>query len=365
MKLIIDARYTRTDYHDGISRYTASLIDALKNLVDTKHPEVPAGFELVMAISDPAQLKMLPDVPHVKICSPTGSLELLAARQLNKFSPDVVFSPMQTIGSVGRKFKLLLTLHDLIYYDYPTPPSFLPMTVRWGWRAFHTSFEPQRKLLNRADAVVTVSQTTAAQIAEHKLTKRPVHIVPNAPQPGSIIGADTAIERAERRTKHLLYMGSFMPYKGVETLVEAMKLLPDYQLHLLSKINSADHMHLSALAGANVTFHNGVDESDYRHMLSSAAALLTASRAEGYGLPVVEALAAGCPVVISDIPIFREIAPHAFFAAADQPEDFAQHVRWLEDTDIQSTQVLNGLEDAAAYSWQNSALTLLRVIKDL
>ena len=115
MKLMVDARYTRIGFHDGISRYTASLLGALKDLMDSGAPEI-AGVQLVMVISDERQLQMLPGLPHVKICSPTGPLEPTAALQLNKYKPDVVFSPMQTIGSVGRKFKLVLTLHDLIYY---------------------------------------------------------------------------------------------------------------------------------------------------------------------------------------------------------------------------------------------------------
>jgi len=121
MKLMVDARYTRIGFHDGISRYTASLLGALKTLTDTGD-EAATDLDLTMIISDERQLDMLPDLPHVKICSPTGPLEPTASLQLNKYAPDVVFSPMQTIGSTGRKFKLILTLHDLIYYSHPTPP---------------------------------------------------------------------------------------------------------------------------------------------------------------------------------------------------------------------------------------------------
>ncbi|MBF1654494.1 MAG: glycosyltransferase, partial [Rothia dentocariosa] len=262
MKLMVDARYTRIGFHDGISRYTASLLGALKELMDSGAPEV-ADVQLVMVISDERQLQMLPDLPHVKICSPTGPLEPTAALQLNKYKPDVVFSPMQTIGSVGRKFKLVLTLHDLIYYDHPTPPGFLPAPVRAGWRLFHKSYTPQRMLLNRADAVVTVSESTARLIREHRLTEKPLHVVPNAPQPGSVVSEDEALRRAKSRaegaSRHLVYMGSFMPYKNVETLLYAMRELPGYTLHLLSKMPDArraeleDQGLLSPLAaGSNV-----------------------------------------------------------------------------------------------------------------
>ena len=74
-------------------------------------------------------------------------------------------------------------------------------------------------LLNRADAVVTVSESTARLIREHRLTEKPLHVVPNAPQPGSVVSEDEALRRAKSRaegaSRHLVYMGSFMPYKNV------------------------------------------------------------------------------------------------------------------------------------------------------
>lgn len=366
MKLMIDARYTRIGVHDGISRYTASLLTALKALQDAGHPAVPSDLQLAMVISDERQLEMLPPLPHVKICSPTSPLEPTAALQLNRYRPDVVFSPMQTLGLGGwwRKFKLVLTLHDLIYYAHPDPPGFLPAQVRAGWRLFHTTYAPQRFLLNRADAVVTVSETTAGLIRQHDLTSKPLHVVPNAPQ-GGVKSKDEALGLLPQRTKNLIYMGSFMPYKNVETLIAAMGSLPDYTLHLLSRISPALQQELEAGAGQNIVFHNGVDEETYTALLSTAAALLTASKDEGYGLPVVEAQSVGCPVVLSDIPIFREIAPSALFAVADSPGDFARAVRDLEDPQTVNRQVEGGLADAARYSWQSSALKLLRLVSEL
>lgn len=361
MKLMIDARYTRLGAHDGISRYTASLLSALKDLADRSDSRLPANFELTMIISDTDQLDMLPDLPWVKISSPTSPLEPTAAWQLRRYRPDLVFSPMQTfgIGGLGRNYPLILTLHDLIYYRHPEPPSFLPAPVRLLWRLFHRVYWPQRFLLNRADAVVTVSQTSAQLMREHRLTNRPLVVVPNAPQADSIISPDQALTRLEARGKDLIYMGSFMPYKQVETLLEAMRLLPDYRLHLLSKIAPARLAQLQPLAGGNVVFHQGVSDQDYQQLLAQAGALLTASLDEGYGLPLVEAQAAGCPLVVTDIPIFSEIAPSALKAQPGSAQDFARQIRLLEDRSRARQQVLAGLEDLSRYSWEASALTLL------
>ena len=74
----------------------------------------------------------------------------------------------------------MLTLHDLIYYRHRTPPTEFAWWVRVGWRLLYASYAPQRLLLNRADEIATVSETVAGEIAEHRLTRRPVTVVPNA-----------------------------------------------------------------------------------------------------------------------------------------------------------------------------------------
>ncbi len=136
---------------------------------------------------------------------------------------------MQTMGSAGRTYPLILTLHDLIYYQHSAPPRNLPAPIRLGWRLYHLSYAPQRWTLNRADAVATVSDTTAQLIEEHRLTRRPVHLVPNAPQP---VAQPRDPEAAPQR--ELIYMGSFMAYKNVEAVIAGLNMLPEHRLHLCS-----------------------------------------------------------------------------------------------------------------------------------
>ncbi|MEC5198394.1 glycosyltransferase involved in cell wall biosynthesis [Arthrobacter sp. PL16] len=342
MRILFDARFTRTDHHDGISRYGARLIAALA-----------ATDDVVMLISDPRQLALLPDVPHVRINSPLSPAEALVARRINALEPDVVVCPMQTMGSWGRRYPLVLTLHDLIYYQNPAPPSFLPLPVRLLWRLYHLAYWPQRLLLDRADVVATISHTTAGLIREHKLTRRPVVLVGNAPQP-----TERRRDPEAPRSPSLLYMGSFMPYKNVETLVRAMGLLPDSILHLLSRITAQRRRELEALApdAERVVFHGGVTDAEYEDLLHDSTALVTLSKAEGYGLPIIEAMATGTPVIASDIPIFREVGgTAALYVDPDDPAAVAAAVRTLEEPGRWAEASRAGLERASAYSWAASA----------
>lgn len=352
MKIVIDARFTRTDHHDGISRYGSSLIAATSKIAD-----------VTMLISDKRQLALLPDVPYVMINSPLSPMELFVARKVNPLGADVVVCPMQTMGTLGRRYGLILTLHDLIYYEHPTPPGFLPAPVRLLWRLYHKAFWPQRLLLNRADIVATISQTTRALMAKYQLTKRPVRIVGNAPQPGQ-----APRDPAAGADKTLLYMGSFMPYKNVETMIRGMAGLPDFTLHLLSRITSDRKAELEAMVpeGAKVQFHNGVTDAQYDELLVRATALISLSRAEGYGLPLVEAMALGTPVIASDIPIFREVGGDAVsYVDPDSPTDFSAAVTALAKDSLWQERSVRSVERAAGFNWDESAQQLLAAAEEV
>jgi glycosyltransferase involved in cell wall biosynthesis len=353
MRIVVDCRYVRTDQHDGISRYTAGVVDALSRT-----------HELTMLICDERQLRLLPDLPWALASGPTSAREPLVALQVNKLRPDVVFTPMQTMGTFGRRYKLVKTLHDLIYYRNRTPPRDLNPAIRLLWRLYHLAWWPQRLLLNRADAVATVSETTKRLMLQHRLTRRPIVIVGNAPDPAP---ADAPSRRTMPETRELVYMGSFMPYKNVETLARALHELPGYRLHLLSRISSGDRDRLTALAPAGaLEIHDGISESDYLALLETATALVTASLDEGFGLPLVEAMSLGTPVVVSDIPIFREIGGEAaLYAPATDPAAVASAIRRLEDPAEWEARSTASHAQAARFSWEHSAQTLLATLEEL
>ncbi|MGT2427026.1 glycosyltransferase [Amnibacterium kyonggiense] len=163
-------------------------------------------------------------------------------------------------------------------------------------------------------------------------------------------------------------MGAFIGYKDVATLVRAAALLPGWTLHLASRIRPAERARLERVAaaagGADVVFHDGVDDAGYARLLDRATALVSASRDEGFGLPVVEAMQRGVPVVLTDVPIFREVGGDAaLFAPAGDAAAFAAAVRGLEDPGEWAARSAAALEQAATYSWDASAARLLPVLE--
>ncbi len=353
MKIFIDARWVRTDYYDGISRYTASLTEAFAKLQS-----------VTMIIHDERQLKLLPKgVPYIKLNDPLSLKELFIAHTLNRLNADVVFSPLQTMGFLGRKYKLILTVQDLIYYKNPKPPTHLPRFVRSAWWLYHQAYWPQKLLLKSADAVATVSETSKKEILEHNFTKKPVFVVSNAPN-----NKAKKLNIGKTKKKDILYMGSFMPYKNVGILIKGMEYLPSYTLHLLSKISPSREKELKKIIpkNARVIFHNGISDKEYDNLLSSATALATASTAEGFGLPIIEAMVKGVPVVCANTEIFHEVGGDAaLYFSAHSEKAFSKQIKTLESSKMRREVIQKGLGQAKKFSWHNSAKNLQKVIDTL
>ena len=350
MKIIFDCRYTRLERHDGISRYGARLVEELAKL----HP-------VTMLIQDERQLSMLPDLPWVIGPPVTGATEPFVALTVNRYEPDVVFTPMQTMGPGFRRYALVTSVHDLIYFTHRTPPRNLPAAVRVIWRIYHLWWGFQRALLNRADATVVDSETTRSLIIAHRLTRKPVHVL--------LLGTEHPESLPQRRAperRDLIYMGSFMPYKNVDLIVSAMAWLPEYRLILMSRITDRERARLAKLVGTGtVVFRNGATDEEYSEALRGATALVSASRDEGFGLPVAEAQALGTPVLLSDTPIFREIGGAASgFFDPDDVQSLVSAVRELEDDAEWAKRSAESARWALRYNWPDAAAVLLDLLTE-
>jgi glycosyltransferase involved in cell wall biosynthesis len=199
---------------------------------------------------------------------------------------------------------------------------------------------------------------------EHHLTRKPIAVVYNAPEKLT----EPAI-RSSAASKNLLYIGSFMPYKNVETLIKGTALVPEYTLHLLSKISDERKNSLQRIAdqnGAHLVFHNGVSDEEYKELLLSSFALVSASKDEGFGIPLVEAMQQGTPVVVSQLEIFTEVAgPAGTYFDPDSPESFTNALSSLEQDSTWREKCQLSLKQASVFDWDKSADALLTMFEEL
>lgn len=357
MNLFAEGRMISTHTHNGLSRYSVGMIEAL-------HAEHP----LTVIINDVSQLRFFHS-PIPYMLAPPLSLhdQRSMTKRLNEAGADVVYSPTQFFTVGPRRFKVAMTLHDTI--GFITKGSFgsyakeVTKLQRIQWKLFHLTKHAQRSILNQANVVLTVSEASRRHILDAKLTKQPVEVVYNG------VGDFSPLERTAV-AKQLLYVGTFFSYKNVPFLIDAINLLPDYKLVIVSRIDPYARKHLANLANnpEQLVFCNGASDEEYRSLLASSLALVTASRYEGFGLPLIEAQASGTPIIVSDIPVFHEVASpgSALYFSPDNAQECADQVRKLEnDPQLQSTLIEAGLTNSKRFQWEKSAKKLLSILESL
>jgi len=361
MKVLYDARWILVENRfDGVSRYTHELAHAL-----AKQPNI----EIAWLVYDQRQVDKLPAGKVVWANNPSHTLKefFTLARTVNKSGYKLLYSPFFTIGTLGKKFKLVLTIHDMIYFTHRTPPQWLPWHIRLGWRLFHLTYWPMRWQLNHAVAVATVSDTARQELLAARATKRPITTVANAV--GNQFYDPTP--RPRHTYKNIVFMGAFTPYKNVECLLDMLPLLPDITLRLCGKLPPSRRSEIMARITQNnitdrVVLYDGATDPQYQAALTEACCAISASRIEGFGLQVIEAQAAGVPYACADTPIFREIGQDSvLYFSPDSPAQAAECVKKFRKAAVSRDYIQRGYANSMRYTWDNSAKAARAIISDI
>lgn len=327
----------------GIGRYTAALLSALaadsprdEELVATAFTlrgrrglVVPPGV-VVRARGLPARALQAAwartELPPVELL--TGGLDVFHATNF-------VLPPL-------RRARGVVTVHDL---------AFLRMTETVSTAsARYRTLVPRS--LRRASVVLTPSEAVADQVREAYAPTAPVLAVPHGVDAawGRAQPPDAALRsRLGLPASYVLFVGTLEPRKDLATLLAAHRLLPDAPpLVLVGPPGWGERVDVTGCLTPGY-----LDDDDLRPVVAGAAALVLPSRDEGFGLPVLEALAAGTPVVASDLPVLREVGgAHAAYAAAGDAEAFAEALRAVLDRPGEPGP---RQAHAAAFTWARTA----------
>lgn len=237
-------------------------------------------------------------------------------RLLRQRGVDVHHAPHYTMP-LGARVPTVVTVHDLSFFTHP----------EWHERAKVAFFRSAITLASRrASAIVAVSATTAALLAERTQPRAPVHVIPHGVdhrrfRPEDPGDDEAALVRLGARPPYVAFLGTLEPRKDVPTLVRAFDRLagahPALTLVLAGARGwGADAVEAAVRAaryGDRVHMAGFVAEADMPALLRRASVVAYPSLEEGFGLPVLEALACGAPVVTSAGTVMEEVAGGAAF----------------------------------------------------
>lgn len=287
---------------------------------------------------------------------------------------DLFFFPSAyTYFPLFRPTRTVVTIHDTIAEHYPHLV-FPQRRLEWFWRV--------KMMLARmqADLVLTVSEASRqAILRQFSLGSQRVQVIPEGPdQVFGPAGDDAAAERVLKRyalspdDRYLLYVGGVSPHKNLDTLLRAFANLighPSFARTRLVLVGDykgdrfySCYTQLTALRSElrireQVAFTGYVPDIDLADLYRHARALVLPSFDEGFGLPVVEAMASGVPVVASARGSLPEVLGGAgrLFdpsSVADLREALATV---LGDEQVRAEMVRRGFERASLYNWPRAA----------
>jgi glycosyltransferase involved in cell wall biosynthesis len=372
--IVIDARRIR-DF--GIGTYIRSLVQALGAIDRTTQ------YTLVSGPADARALEGLPENFRSALYARNdhSALDHIAFPIFLKgLSPDLVHVPLNRVPMLMIK-PYVVTIHDMANIFFEQETSSLRMQLR-RYRF--------RRGLVRANRVIAVSEATKRDV-ENQLGVPSGRItrVYNAPDPGFFNRATAPggseqqliLERYQINYPFLLYAGNIRRHKNIPRLVEAFAVVRDQlaahpvykDLRLviigdtISQYPSVRQAVIKSRVENVVRFLGFVPFETLRCFYESAAGFVFPSRYEGFGLPPLEAMACGTPVVTSNVSSLPEVVGDA--AIQVNPENVFDIARGISDMlldeELRARLIRRGREQAARFSWNWTARQVLEIYKDV
>lgn len=370
-------RFTRELVSAMVARHPQHRFDLVVDSHTARQCSFPAGTEVVVVDT---------------VAQPTTAAAADGSRSLRDMwrmsralaSPrfDVVLFPTRyTFVPVLSRTPAVLTIHDAT--DVKHPRLLFP-----NWRSRLLWRLKSQLAIRRADRIVTVSNDARRQIAvAFGLKEASIAVVSEGPDAGfHPRPGDAAVEQVRDRyrlpvdARLILYVGGISPHKNLDALLRAAAIVrkeePDGWHVVLVGDYQGDsflgcYRELTALVQSlaidkHVTFTGFVPDDDLALLYNAATMLALPSKGEGFGLPVVEAMACGLPVIASDRNSLPEVLGGAgLLFDPDSDQALAACIlRLLREPDLHADLRARGLVRAASYTWGAGADTMVGVLED-
>ncbi len=274
---------------------------------------------------------------------------------------DIFWGPAGALpSSLPFSLKAVMTVHDLCWIDFP-------QGLRLKSYIYHKLFVP--KFMSRADKIICVSKFTANSLTNYfHFPRGKIDVIYEGV--ASLFRSKDKKEAARNiadkygiNEDYILSVGTIGPRKNIPRLVNAFgrSTRPLKLLFAGAVENNLIH------DKRNIHILGYVDDGHLVDLYCAAKLMTFVSMYEGFGLPVVEAMACGCPCVLSDIPVLREIAGDAaIYVNPYDPVSIADGVNQVvEDRALCDRMVSIGREQVRKFDWANTAKSLHSVFMAL
>jgi len=357
-KIGIDAR-SISNRICGVSRVATCLIEALSQ-IDTENRYIIYVDSIVPSVNLGENFEV--KLTHCSRKNPRHDIKfysILKCDRLNLFHSMHSWLPQ----FIPNGIKIVVTIHDL--FSMTDPKFFIK------FKPFHKLFQLYFKYLTasavkRAVAIVTGSNYCKDEIRKYfPVADRKIQVIYDA---AGFNYKRTNKESRLIKDEYFLYVGNCRSYKNVEVLIEGfsifLKMNKDHKIKLIIAGNDLCE-HIKALVsrmgiGENILFLLNPADDDVANLYQNAVAFVFPSKQEGFGIPVLEAMNAGTPVIISDAEALVEVAGDAaMIFKRDNPQELVLVLeKILHNNFLRQELIKKGYNRASQFTWESSAVKL-------
>lgn len=325
--------------------------------------------------------KPLPDLPkprenwNYKILRPTSlwtRLIIPAYFYLSKLKPDVILSPTHYIPAFI-KAKRLTIIFDLSFLRFPEMFKKDDLYKLTHWTKYSAE---------NSSGIITISESSKRDIIKfYKIPEKKITVS----YPGYDEGTFRVVKDVDEVDKilgkygisgnYIIYIGTIQPRKNLLRLIRAFKTIENCQLVIVGKIKgkgkqawmNQEILNEPKALGIEdkVIFTDFVPTGELPYLLAGAKAFILPSLWEGFGIPVVEAMATGTPAIVSNVSSLPEVAGEAGIMVDPESESQIEQAMRLVSTDVKMRARLSkkGLEQAKKFSWEKMAKEVIELLE--
>jgi len=387
MRIGVDIRGLLTGKKSGIEQYTIKL---LEYLLKTDHANTYVLFYVSYRDLDEKMEQLITEYPFLK----NTNVEVKTLKWVNfplllhaLWKPldwpkvdkicgglDVMWLPSPRLLPVSKKCKLVITFHDLVFDIFP---QFYSLQSRlWQWQMSYPY------LARIADAIISVSHNTKKDLVKlYKTASQKIMVVHEGVDEAYFKSPDTNLIKKLKNKygldQFIYYIGSLEPRKNIIAAIRGLKYLSKNKVPGFDKIKLVISGSKSWLTDElfgeikklnlsdSIVFTGPVSEDEKIAFLNSAKVFIFPTFYEGFGLPVLEAMAASCPVITSDNSSLPEVTEGAasLIDPNNQSETNLALEKILTNEAFRQKLITQGKLQAKKFNWEKTAQNTLKVFE--
>lgn len=351
MNILYDNIIYALQKNGGISVYWSELSKRI--IDDVRFNPTFLSFEKVSLTNHSANFSIPPEIINKESYSPTLFNRIMPL-SLGRFSPDnpgLFHSSYYRIPEKRANLKSITTIHDFIHKIYYKGP-----------RAWMLNYLKYRSM-NESDAIICISENTKRDLLKFypALDQKDIFVIYNGVSENYFL-----LEEQKADVKpYVLFVGGRSGYKNFEFSISVMELCPNYDLYIVgSDLSLKEKSELEKRLKGKYKHFAFIQDHELNRLYNGAHCLLYPSSYEGFGIPPVEAMKAGCPVIVLNASSLPEVCGKAGIKIDSLDKAvFSSQIKSLNHFREEAIQL--GLENSMRFSWDKCYRETIEVYQNL